>query len=1247
MNYSEIIKFEPAEFPLRLQAAVDPDAAVSLIDNLVVSDELASYLAHVVFHYLSGDQAAQDTGLLVVGPPSSGKTHVIAAASSIAEYIGLADRLPHPQAVQAALPVAGRFKVVRTRLQDNATDLRTHVCLCLAEALPTLAPLGLVPVEARLANPEDFLADLLAEFQRVFPGLGLLLVVDDLEEYVCGASSRAIAKDLAFLRQIGQVNPRLRFRFIAGLRYLQAGDDRTLAVEGFIRQAIDCFVQVPLTPQHAASVVIDRVLKKTVAQRELVRDHLLRFATCYPELASRIEEFINCYPIHPDCLPMMGQFDRNGRWQAVPAVSHVLRRLWPQPIPNDGPGIVSSDEFWAGLLQDPAYASEAEFEAVRHSVKKLETRALQSIVLPQHQMLAFRLIHFLGIHRLTAPDVYTRSGLTSEQLRDLLCVPPAWAGKHAATSPARLSDLIATVLSKLGAGEEGRGRLLAFDEATQQYYLHYPRFRRFVVPELILHWANAVPFVLLMLSGGTMIAARFLNLDPVWMQFARDFHKTTGVTWLIFMPLAILTRPKVHWRHLRLIVRWGKEDLIWMLQTLRGMQEKDAHMSPAGRFNTGQKINACLVALYFIGFGATGLLMWSRGTMLFPWYIHTSLFFASLGSVGGHLFLATVNPSTRIALGGIFHGWAPFEYVEHHHALSGPKEMRAHLAHTGTPALLVELLGASKALLRIAVVLVLAGGLVIFLTHRKMDTIKANFAKSFSDAIQPSKLTMKHRMAKTAESCTKCHSYTGEISRSKCEACHDYIRDRRERMVGYHGTFSSECTTCHHEHPSQETTLVRLARDNFDHSMAAFKREGKHAEVACDECHRNKRTPDMPGVYFTGLRFNSCTDCHSDRHSGQFAVACEQCHTPEGWYREQLKFKHATHADFQLEGKHQALRCEACHKPRVPSGKLASAAFRGLDTHCLSCHQEPHRQQLGQQCTSCHSTKGWTGQFLSFDHDNRTKFPLVEKHAQARCPQCHKPNSPAESLGHATFRGLKSACADCHQDPHRGQMQRGCAECHPSPTSWKLDRQLFVHNRDTQFTLLGRHTSVDCIKCHSNPAAGERLGFGQFRGLAKDCAGCHKVQHPPEYGNACLSCHQMESWPKKKPGMEHIFNLQVHKENLSGKHLSAKCVSCHDGQKVPSPQAAKGMTFECITCHKGDDRHDPTLGSDCQKCHQVLGWKGEDLRFDHARMSRFVMDQDHRKLACNKCHEANRWKPLDPKCESCHGQDFLNRREKL
>jgi hypothetical protein len=251
--------------------------------------------------------------------------------------------------------------------------------------------------------------------------------------------------------------------------------------------------------------------------------------------------------------------------------------------------------------------------------------------------------------------------------------------------------------------------------------------------------------------------------------------------------------------------------------------------------------------------------------------------------------------------------------------------------------------------------------------------------------------------------CDDCHhGNIAEFAPDTCDSCH------RELDLGFMTahtiSFGSACLDCH-------DGVDRLGK-NFDHNAFAFKIRGKHAGVACVQCHVNARSfGDFQGT------LPDCESCHrrDDPHAGRFGGDCSKCHTADGW--TPAKFDHNL-AAFKLEGRHGEVACDACH---------VNNQFKGTPTDCYSCHQQDddHGGQFGQDCSACHNPSSWDN--VSFDH-NKSKFPLTGAHANIACETCH-------STGQ--FAGLSTACVSCHTDPvfHAGMFGTDCASCHTAD-SW-------------------------------------------------------------------------------------------------------------------------------------------------------------------------------------------------------------------
>src|SRR5712691_7683124 len=138
MKYSELIQFEPIETVVQLREADSVMAARRLVETFVISDRMAELLCELVFPQLQFNKAADNKGLLVVGNYGTGKSHLMAVISAIAEHADLASHLTNPKLAKKAAAVAGQFRVIRAEVGSTTMSLRDIVCSVLEDRLAQL-----------------------------------------------------------------------------------------------------------------------------------------------------------------------------------------------------------------------------------------------------------------------------------------------------------------------------------------------------------------------------------------------------------------------------------------------------------------------------------------------------------------------------------------------------------------------------------------------------------------------------------------------------------------------------------------------------------------------------------------------------------------------------------------------------------------------------------------------------------------------------------------------------------------------------------------------------------------------------------------------------------------------------------------------------------------------------------------------------------------------------------------------------
>ncbi len=475
--------------------------------------------------------------------------------------------------------------------------------------------------------------------------------------------------------------------------------------------------------------------------------------------------------------------------------------------------------------------------------------------------------------------------------------------------------------------------------------------------------------------------------------------------------------------------------------------------------------------------------------------------------------------------------------------------------------------------------------------------------------------------------CAKCHAReTGTFPAGRGTAV---------RLTG----ISTECRTCHKDpHLGQLPQRCETCHDTASFRVAKFthpaRKEtadffaGKHATIACAECHR-KETAVYPAGRGTAVRYTlpvDCAHCHEDAHRGALGRDCASCHNVVIWRTASRAF-HKT-AAFPLEGKHLAVPCASCHLKGV---------LKGTPTGCYDCHwirkpDDRFKTKLGTDCQTCHRPIAWTA--VTWTHAAATGFTLDTPHKTLDCESCHKSQA---------FKGTPRDCYSCHradyervQNPSHtaGGFPTDCTGCHkPSAPTWQ--GATFTH---ATFPLAGVHATQLCATCHKNNV---------FKGTPRDCYSCHRTDYqnskdPPHaaaaFPTACETCHKFSSPNWQDAGFNHNSATTF---ALAGVHVTQPCTACHVNSVY------KGTPRDCYSCHKTDFQNSKSpphaaagFATTCDSCHKYADPAWKPASFNHSTATTFALVGAHASAPCAQCHVNNVFKGTPRDCYTCHKTDF-------
>jgi len=299
-------------------------------------------------------------------------------------------------------------------------------------------------------------------------------------------------------------------------------------------------------------------------------------------------------------------------------------------------------------------------------------------------------------------------------------------------------------------------------------------------------------------------------------------------------------------------------------------------------------------------------------------------------------------------------------------------------------------------------------------------------------------------------------------------------------------------------------------------------------------------------------------------------------------------------------------------------------------------------------------------------------FPLVGRHAELSCIQCHS------GIGGAAVAS-SSSCINCHADRiPENHFSGECSTCH-TPVNWA--EAVFDHVSQKAVECSSCHltdipaghvvSEAQCSSCH-NTTAWTQVIFNHSVVDAKDCLTCHASQRSGTHISTdaqCSVCHSTNAWTPavvnhEAAGLINCVSCHASKP-LGHLETNTQCAACHS-TKAWKPaavnHAAAGLT-NCSSCHSGNKpaNHFQTVAQ-CSACHITTGWL--PATFNHTLIGATDCQSCHAKPGghlqtseqCSSCHDTSAWKPArfshnrfpldhggaNNQCSTCHPSSLPN-----
>lgn len=422
MKYSELINFQPIEDIIQLMSANNDDKAKEYVRSYVISDQMAENMKTAIIDQLQMDEVVDNHGVLIVGNYGTGKSHLMSVISSIARNSDYLDLVQNKTFADSMKRIAGKFEIVRMEIGGVTMSLRDIIIGNIEEDFENRGIDFDFPNLDQVRDNKKLITEMMVAFNEQYPEKGYLIVVDELLGYLSSRNEKQIVLDLEFMRALGEMCSKSRLRIVCGLQEKIFDNPRFSFVSDTLKHVSDRFTQMIITKEDTAYVVSERILKKTAEQKAWIREHLEKFSNLYSGMSSRMEEFVDLYPIHPSYIDVFNQVYLVENRQILTNISKTIKGIFENDVPDDEPGIYSYDTYWNAIKTNGMLKSDPTIRRVVEASSQLEDILERAFPKAPYKPLAIQIVYALSVHRLTTNGLDIAFGLSAENLKDDLCL---------------------------------------------------------------------------------------------------------------------------------------------------------------------------------------------------------------------------------------------------------------------------------------------------------------------------------------------------------------------------------------------------------------------------------------------------------------------------------------------------------------------------------------------------------------------------------------------------------------------------------------------------------------------------------------------------------------------------------------------------------------------------------------------------------------------------------------------------------
>ncbi|MFD1616565.1 DUF6079 family protein [Gelatiniphilus marinus] len=433
----------------------EPDSQDELISSYIIAEGLEQQ----IIDFYDNLQQPNHKAVKIIGNYGSGKSHLIGFLISTIAHPEKRKLIKNLKVRDKAEKVNRNFFSVQFELQPVRVDLAYFFFKELEKQIKRDYGID-IPIyeDGKTLNLKDHLIAIIDKLKETDPTKGLLVIVDEVSDFIQSKESHEIKRDFQFLRVVAQVCQANDMLLVTSMQediYSSPKLKNIAADEDRISQR---FQNIIIRREAVKQVIAQRIVAKSSEQKLEIEQKLKPYTEKIEDVGNKQEEYIELFPFTPFLLDLFHELPYFEKRGIIQFAQTELKYVIGKPFPY----FFTFDRIYDILANNPNNRNlEGVYDLVKvvNIVKDKIVGNLESKL----QENAIKIIKGLAIYSLWSKG---ENGATAKELAEKLMIIPENKAFEAFMQ-------VSLIVKKIREATDGFYLKIVRDEATGNDYFKF------------------------------------------------------------------------------------------------------------------------------------------------------------------------------------------------------------------------------------------------------------------------------------------------------------------------------------------------------------------------------------------------------------------------------------------------------------------------------------------------------------------------------------------------------------------------------------------------------------------------------------------------------------------------------------------------------------------------------------------------------------------------------------------------------